>query len=162
MVVPETNSLRYSGLSGPAASSPGRIALWWRSGDFGREQPAQRRRLPSPSAAARVSGRTSPPTPRRAERPLPAAEKLSEIAPLPPKRSPEGAHFHPWLAEASAPPPLLRIARGQNPTCAVAATAAKIACLQRRLLKVVNYTSPLFTNLRLPAPDVISTHEVGV
>ena len=100
------------------------------SGDFGPEQRSTRRRsLPSPSPAAPANGRTFPPTPRHAETPLPAAEKLSENAPLPPTRSPAEAHFHPWLAEASAPPPLLRIAQGQNPSHAVVATAAKIGCL---------------------------------
>ncbi len=91
-------------------------------------QSQRRRSLRSPSAANPVIGRTSPPTPRLAETPLPAAERLSENVPLPPTRSREGAHFHPWLAEASAPPPPLRIARGQNPTHAVVATAAKIGC----------------------------------
>ena len=143
MVVLETvrnegNSLRYGGLRGPAASSAVEMHMIV-SGDLRggvpgilapNSQSARRRRsLRSPSTAAPVSGRTFPPTPRLAETPLPAAEKLSENAPLPPTRSPAGAHFHSWLAGASAPPPLLRIARGQNPTHAVAATAVKIACL---------------------------------
>ena len=141
MVVLETvrnqgNTLRYGGLSGPAASAAVEMNMIVRAeidvaafpGILGPNgQSAQRRRsLPSPSAVAATIGRTSPPTPRRAETPLPAAERLSENAPLPPTRSPAEAHVHPWLREASAPPPLLRIARGQNPTHAVVATAAKI------------------------------------
>ena len=112
-----------------AAAAKTDLHLQVSGGFWPRTGPAKRRRsLLSLSSAAATIGRTFPPTPRRAETPLPASEKLSENAPLPPTRSPARAHFHPWLAEASAPPPLLRIAQGQNPTHAVVATAAKIAC----------------------------------